>query len=50
MLVTLNTIHFKGIDKLYKFFAYRNENGTFYTQNRSESCTFLHHFIPFPWR
>jgi hypothetical protein len=22
----------------------------FYTKNRSESTTFLHHFIPFPWR
>jgi hypothetical protein len=30
---------------LYYFFAYRNESGTFYTQHRSESGTFLHHFI-----
>jgi hypothetical protein len=45
-----------------KLFAYRNESGTFftrkivvkvalfYTKNRSESSTFLHHFIPSPWR
>jgi hypothetical protein len=32
------------------FFAYRNEVALFYTKNRSESSTFLHHFIPLPWR
>jgi hypothetical protein len=35
---------------VFYFFAYRNKVALFYTKNRNESSTFLHHFIPSPWR
>jgi hypothetical protein len=54
------SLHFLLISNY--FLAYRNESGTFltrkivvkvalfYTKNRGESSTFLHHFIPSPWK
>jgi hypothetical protein len=57
-LVEQKNVVFNSSNKLL-FFAYRNESGTrkilvkvaiFYTKNRGESSTFLHHFIPSPWR
>jgi hypothetical protein len=41
----------KAICKLKDIFLYIvMKVALFYTQNRSESSTFLHHFIPSPWR
>jgi hypothetical protein len=45
-----STDNFK-FEMLYNIFLYIvMKVALFYTQNRSESSTFLHHFIPSPWR